>query len=358
MRRSLLKFDRAGHPVGELASELPGLANLAIQKLKNAILLDALFRNPFQLYGVQAGFLFCADENLLLSFIKAKCIFHPTFSIAFGNHYESLNKSCGLYGCYLRFCQQHNFRQMVSNRFFSGFFDACTNFLNLSFVNKHRRSYGYVMRGLYAFALTPNQNCLQYKELYTQNLELQWKLQEVYQQSLLLKKREEKALRKQRKTDAQQLFLRDTIDLAGFERILFFVRGRAGAKERRRFALVLLYLTGLRVENQLLFSIAHTKELFEKGNTRIQLIKGGEKRFRLRLSPKSRRLLQRFKENFIKLSSNKKGVTPFFSVAILLKLLLGKSLRRSSIRYWSLLLLSLKSILELTALGPPLLPSY
>lgn len=65
-RRVLLEFGRDGRPVGELACELPGLANLAIQKLNNTPSLDALFSDPFQLPGVQAGFLLSADENPLL----------------------------------------------------------------------------------------------------------------------------------------------------------------------------------------------------------------------------------------------------------------------------------------------------
>lgn len=161
-----------------------------------------------------------------------------------------------------------------------------------------------------------NEISTQYQNLYTQNLELQRKLEEVYQESLRLKKeREHKLLKKQRKRDAQKLPLRDTIDLADFERILLLVRGRAGAKERRRLALALLYLTGLRVSNLLLFNVAHAMELFEKGNTRIQLIKGGEKRFPLRLSPKGRRLLLRFKQDFMKLAHNKTADAPLFTTA-------------------------------------------
>ena len=161
-----------------------------------------------------------------------------------------------------------------------------------------------------------NEISAQYENLYTQNLDLQRKLEEVYQESLLLKKeREEKLLKKQQKKNAQKLPLRETIDLADFKRILLLVRGRAGAKERRRLALALLYLTGLRVSNLLLFNVAHARELFEKGNTRIQRIKGGEKRFPLRLSPKGRNFLLRFKDDFIKLSRNKKSDAPLFTAA-------------------------------------------
>ena len=161
-----------------------------------------------------------------------------------------------------------------------------------------------------------NEISTQYENLYTQNLDLQRKLEEVYQESLRLKKeREEKLLKKQRKRDAQKLPLRDTIDLADFEHILLLVRGRAGAKERRRLALALLYLTGLRVSNLLLFNVAHARELFDKGNTRIQLIKRGEKRFPLRLSPKGRRFLLRFREDFMKLAHNKKDDAHLFTAA-------------------------------------------
>lgn len=161
-----------------------------------------------------------------------------------------------------------------------------------------------------------NEIATQYENLYTQNLELQRKLEEVYQESLRLKKeREDKLLKKQRKKNAQKLPLRETIDLADFERILLLVRGRAGAKERRRFALVLLYLTGLRVSNLLLFNVAHAMELFDKGNTRIPLIKRGEKRFPLRLTPKGRKLLLRFKEDFTKLAHNKTADMLLFTTA-------------------------------------------
>ena len=163
-RRNLLEFDRSGHPIGELATELPGLANLAIQRLNNSTSIDALFRNPFQLPGVQAGFLLSADENPLLSFIKNDCIFHSSFSTDFNDEYHSTQTTTSLYGCYLRFCQEHNYRPMASNRFFSRFLDACTNMLNLSFVYKHRKSSGYIMRGVRVFQYTIGENTLQYKE--------------------------------------------------------------------------------------------------------------------------------------------------------------------------------------------------
>lgn len=78
----------------------------------------------------------------------------------------------------------------------------------------------------------------------------------------------------------------------------------------------MLYLVELRVSHLLLFIVAHAKELFEKNNPRIQLFKGGEKRFPLRLSPKGQRLFPTFKEDFIKFSSNKKKAgAPFITAS-------------------------------------------
>ena len=154
----------------------------------------------------------------------------------------------------------------------------------------------------------------QYENLYTQNLELQRKLEEVYQESLILKQeREEKVLRKLKKKRAKKLPLRDTVDLSEFEQIVSLVKGRNKAKEQRRFALALLFITGLRVSNLLLFHVSNGKELLEKGNTTIQVIKGGEKRLSLRLGSKGRNLLLKFKDDYIKLSTDKKADQPLFT---------------------------------------------
>ena len=140
----------------------------------------------------------------------------------------------------------------------------------------------------------------QYQNLYTQNLELQGKLEQVYQESLILKQeREEKPLRRIKKSSAKKQTLRDTVDLPEFEQIVTLVKERNKAKERTPFALALLYIYGLRVSNLLLFSVSNGKELFEKRNTSIQLIKRDENRFPLRLSFKGRNLLLRFKDKFV-----------------------------------------------------------
>lgn len=91
------------------------------------------------------------------------------------------------------------------------------------------------------------------------------------------------------------------------------VEGKSFVKERKIRALLLLYLTGLRVSNLLLLNVRHMKELFEKGKTQISLIKGGDKRFNLVLSNKGRKLLLSYKDHFLVLSSKKNENDPVFS---------------------------------------------
>ena len=50
------------------------------------------------------------------------------------------------------------------------------------------------------------------------------------------------------------------------------------------FALVLLYITGLRVQNLVYLRIRHIHELLEKGETILPLIKKGHQHFRFQLS--------------------------------------------------------------------------
>jgi site-specific recombinase XerD len=154
----------------------------------------------------------------------------------------------------------------------------------------------------------------QNKTLYEQYLEVQKQLEYMHQRAVEeQREKEEKQARKLKKQQAKKKDLRQTVTPQDFEFILSLVKGRAGAKERRRLALTILYLTGLRVSNLLLFQVSHVKQLMEKGHTRITLIKGGEKRFPLHLSPKGRHILRACMPDFIKLSKEKREDQPVFS---------------------------------------------
>lgn len=154
----------------------------------------------------------------------------------------------------------------------------------------------------------------QYKNLYHEHLETQKHVHYLSEQAQAAQReKEEKEQRKLKKKQAKKQEIRQTVSSEEFELIINLVKGRGNAKPRRRLALVLLFLTGLRVSNLLLFKVAHGSELFEKGNTHIPLIKGGESRYPLRLSAKGRKMLLHFKEDFIHLKKGKAADMPLFT---------------------------------------------
>lgn len=135
---------------------------------------------------------------------------------------------------------------------------------------------------------------LRYKTLYTQFLEIQRQLEAVFleserQKEEELAKEQKRALRKSRKRKP----LRDTIAPEEFQNILSLTSGKVPyIVARRKVALVLLYLTGLRISNLLLLEVRHIRELSQKGSTKIQLIKKGESRHTITLSSAGRQLLK------------------------------------------------------------------
>lgn len=154
----------------------------------------------------------------------------------------------------------------------------------------------------------------QYKNLYHKHLETQQHIHYLSEQAQAAQReKEEKEQRKLKKKQTKKQEIRQTVSSEEFKVIITLVKGRGNAKPRRRLALVLLFLTGLRLSNLLLFKVAHGNELFEKGNTRIPLIKGGETRYPLRLSAKGKRMLLHFKEDFIQLKREKTADMPLFT---------------------------------------------
>jgi integrase len=126
-----------------------------------------------------------------------------------------------------------------------------------------------------------------YQSIVTQNLELIARLKNTEEDAKLLadierKKQEAKAKRQQ----AEKRPLRDIITADQFEALIKTIRNTKGPaddiqKARRIVAYFLLRLTGLRVSNLLTITVRQIKELFEEGTTKLELIKGGPKRFNL-----------------------------------------------------------------------------
>lgn len=79
--------------------------------------------------------------------------------------------------------------------------------------------------------------------------------------------RAQKEAKKLKKKLAKKQELRQTVSPQEFEHIISLVKGKGNAAPRRRLALVILFLTGLRVSNLLLFKVQHVADLITKGNT-------------------------------------------------------------------------------------------
>lgn len=124
---------------------------------------------------------------------------------------------------------------------------------------------------------------LKSEKLLQQNLELKFKLIEInktmsyvaQQTKIQENTREKKALAKQKRDLSTKLPLRDTISRADFDVVISLVKGHRFSKARRRLALALLYLSGLRVSNLRLLSVKNVKTLLKTGNVILPIIKRG-----------------------------------------------------------------------------------
>ncbi len=124
---------------------------------------------------------------------------------------------------------------------------------------------------------------LKSEKLLQQNLELKFKLIEInktmsyvaQQTKIQENTREKKALAKQKRDLSTKLPLRDTISRADFDVVISLVKKHRFSKARRRLALALLYLSGLRVSNLRLLSVKNVKTLLKTGNVTLPIIKRG-----------------------------------------------------------------------------------
>jgi site-specific recombinase XerD len=158
-----------------------------------------------------------------------------------------------------------------------------------------------------------------YESLYEQYLGLQKQLDAVYED--LVKRQREEQLKDEgrlKRKQAKKQKLRQTVTPSEFGQLMGLVQGRSAlVRSRRRLALLLLYLTGLRVSNLLLLTSKNARELAYKGCTTISLIKGGAPRFRLHIGKEGRKLLRDKKLGYLSdieiLTANKEVSSYLFS---------------------------------------------
>lgn len=148
-----------------------------------------------------------------------------------------------------------------------------------------------------------------------QNVQLNYLTQQEQTKQQLINTRE---LLKQKRKLAEKLPLRDIITLKEFEKILQHMKTthQGFAQARRKVALILLYLTGLRVSNLLVLNVKHIKAFLQKQNITITLNKKGAHRHTLGLSDLSSQFLQKFNKDIKIICENKKSQDPLFTNAV------------------------------------------
>lgn len=114
-----------------------------------------------------------------------------------------------------------------------------------------------------------------------------------------------KAAAKEKRQHALTQPLRDTITLDDFEYILTLCPPKTYKNNRKRLALGLLYMTGLRVSNLLILTVKNVQSLLSEGCMQITLNKRGDKRHRIELSAAGVTFINRLKKEFKKLSKGK-----------------------------------------------------
>ena len=152
------------------------------------------------------------------------------------------------------------------------------------------------------------------ERLFNNNLELQRKVDLLQQELSYISEqtkiqeldRHKRELNKIKRETALKLPLRDVISNEEFVRIIKIEKRKSYSGCRRRLALVLLYLTGLRVSNLLILSLRHVKSLFKEGKMVIPLIKKGNDRHLIELSVKGLSLFQEHEKDFKTLCKDKK----------------------------------------------------
>lgn len=119
-----------------------------------------------------------------------------------------------------------------------------------------------------------------------------------------------------RRKNAVKAPLRETIDENEFEKILELVKFSNFVGARKKCAMIVMYLTGVRVFNLLLFNVRSVKQLLEKEETTIPLIKKSSKRFLIKLSAKAKQFINHHYKLFYTLMINKQDDMPFFTTQV------------------------------------------
>lgn len=174
-------------------------------------------------------------------------------------------------------------------------------------TNKFKNSSEYIQKQL-------DETLVQLENLQKENIELNNKLNFLEKEAQYHKnKREEKAKKSEKLRNAKKKPKRDVLEFEEFINLLNMIDNDNYCNLRRKAAFLILYTTGLRVSNLLLFKVQNIKELMAAGKTRIDLIKGGNAQHLIVLNNESYKLLNQYYNIFYGIFNNKSDDHFFFT---------------------------------------------
>lgn len=157
----------------------------------------------------------------------------------------------------------------------------------------------------------------QRKDMYELNLQLQQQIHTLQVESEKQRiAREDTEQKKEKRKNAVKAPIRETIEEEEFFFILGLIKYNNFVGARKKSAIILMYLTGLRVSNLLVLTVRHAMQLLEQGETTIPLIKRGPQRFSIKLSDQGKALIKKFHTLFMTLMVNKETSMPLFTTQV------------------------------------------
>lgn len=131
--------------------------------------------------------------------------------------------------------------------------------------------------------------------------------------------REETEQKREKRKNAVKAPIRGTIEEEEFFFILGLVKHNNFVGALKKSGIILMYLTGLRVSNLLVFTVRHGMQLLEQGETTIPLIKRGVQRLSIKLSYQGKMLIKKYHTLFMTLMVNKEQSMPLFTTQVCLE---------------------------------------
>ena len=135
----------------------------------------------------------------------------------------------------------------------------------------------------------------------------QEKLDIVFSENLALKKQQKlKEEKRQKRKSSIPQSTRDTVTKHEFDEILKIIEQNNFVASRKKGAIILLYVTGLRISDLLKIKVQNMQELLEKGETFIDFTKKNCIKHAIRFSARSAKLVSQYTVNFSQLMIDKK----------------------------------------------------